>query len=135
MHDLIQPLVHKTAVHDLAVVVRRTDLSIGDTAELHELPDGRIGVFTARRKSFLGLFPRQQVQMLGILGPKASRLVGPSVAAGDFLRIRIVGLTPEHLSPDGQAEVHVSIWGDPRLLSAMEKSGQSAVSPNQTGVA
>lgn len=132
MQDLIQPLVHKAAVHNLAVVVRRTALSIGDAAELHELPDGRIGVFTKRRQRILGIFARDKVQLLGTLGPKATQLVGPSVVAGDFLRIRIVGLTPEHLAPNGNAEVHVSIWGDPRHLQSQVIAAAPDVDPNYT---
>lgn len=118
MHEMMQPLIHKAAVRDIAVHVARTGLSIGDEAMLHHLPDGRIGVFVRLHRKLLGIIPRSITVLAGTLGPKASDLIGGAVERNEALRVRIVGLTPEHLAADGLGpEIHVSVWGDPRHLS------------------
>lgn len=124
MHDLLQPLIHKAAVHNIAVNVARSRLSIGDMAELHPLPDGRIGVFVQLRRRFLGLIPRQVTVLIGVLGPHACALIAPAVERGELLRVRIVGLTPEHLTAEGRGpEVHISVWGDPRHIAVWANDG------------
>lgn len=133
MQDMLQPLIHKAAVHSIAVNVARTGLSIGDTAHLALLPEGGVGVFAVVSRPILGLIPRKVTLLLGILGPQASQLITPAVEKGEQLRVRIVGLTPEHLAiPPMGAEVHISVWGDPRHLSAWThptKSGRADPSP------
>lgn len=125
MQDMLQPLIHKAAVHSICVNVARTGLSIGDTAELVPLPDDRIGVFVHLHRKFLGLFPRQIRVLIGTLGPTATELIAPVVALQEQLRVRIVGLTPEHLAvPPMGAEVHISVWGDPRHLSRRIPDGK-----------
>lgn len=129
MHDLLQPLIHKAAVHDISVHVARTGLSIGSEAELHLLPDSRIGVFARLSRRFLGIIPRQVTVLIGVLGPQASALIAPAVERDELLRVRIVGLTPEHLTAPGFGpEVHVSVWGDPRHIAVWAKDG-SVTSP------
>lgn len=130
MQDLLQPLIHKAAVHDITVNIARTGLSIGDEAELHELPDGRIGVFARVSRRFLGMFPRQTKLPIGVLGPGAGRLIAAAVIRGESLRVRIVGLTPEHLAPEGSGpEIHISVWGDPRHLHAASLEPAPAPQP------
>ncbi|MCU0814942.1 MAG: hypothetical protein MUF74_00225 [Cypionkella sp.] len=119
MHDLMQPLIHKAAVRDIAVHVARAGLSIGDEAMLHHLPDGRIGVFVRLHRKLLGIIPRRITVLAGTLGPQASDLIGGAVERHETLRVRIVGLTPEHLAAEGMGpEIHVSVWGDPRHVMA-----------------
>ncbi len=124
MHDLLQPLIHKAAVHNISVNVARTGLSIGDTAELIPLADGRIGVFARPFRRLFGLIPRRVRLLVGTLGPSATSLIAPAVERGESLRIRIVGLTPEHLAaaPNGP-EIHISVWGDPRHLAVWAADG------------
>lgn len=130
MHDLLQPLIHKAAVREIAVHVARTRLSIGDESELHPLPDGRIGVFVRQTRRFLGLIPRQITLLIGVLGPQASALIAPAVERGELLRVRIVGLTPEHLMPNGAGpEVHISVWGDPRHVAVWANDGTVVTPP------
>lgn len=124
MNDLLQPLIHKAAVRDIAVHVARTGLSIGSEAALLPLPDGRIGVFARLDRRFLGVIPRKVTVLIGVLGPQASALIAPAVERDELLRVRIVGLTPEHLTAPGLGpEVHVSVWGDPRHISVWAKDG------------
>ena len=121
MHEMMQPLIHKAALRDIALHVGRTGLSIGDEALLHLLPDGRIGVFVRLHRRLLGLLPRRVTVLAGTLGPQASALIGGAVDRQETLRIRIVGLTPEHLASEGMGpEIHVSVWGDPRHLTPAE---------------
>ena len=130
MHDLLQPLIHKAAVRDISVHVARTGLSIGAEAELHPLPDGRIGVFARLERRFLGFIPRQVTLLIGVLGPQASALIAPAVERGESLRVRIVGLTPEHLTAPGCGpEVHVSVWGDPRHIAVWSLDGTVSTPP------
>ncbi len=124
MYDLLQPLIHKAAVHNITVNVARTGLSIGAPAELHMLPDGRVGVFVQVKRWFLGLIPRQVTLLVGLLGPHATALIAPAVDRNELLRVRIVGLTPEHLAAEGAGpEIHVSVWGDPRHIAVWAKDG------------
>ena len=130
MHDLLQPLIHKAAVRDIAVHVARTGLSIGAEAALHILPDGRVGVFARLTRRFLGLIPRQVTVQIGVLGPHACALIAPAVERHELLRVRIVGLTPEHLTAPGMGpEVFVSVWGDPRHVAVWANDGTVVTPP------
>lgn len=129
MHDLLQPLIHKAAVQDIAVHIGRTGLSIGDEAGLHLLPDGKVGVVALQERRLLGLIPRKSSVLLGTLGPQARAILMPAVENDEPLRVRIVGLTPEHLVPEGgQPEIHISVWGHPRHLA--QSPPQPAPSPS-----
>lgn len=124
MYDLLQPLIHKAAIHDICVNVARSRLSIGDPVRLLPLTDGRIGVVAELRSSWFGIIPRKVSRLIGVLGPHASELIAPAVSRGEQLRVRIVGLTPEHLAQSpGGAEVHISVWGDPRHISSWAADG------------
>ncbi|MGB3279436.1 MAG: hypothetical protein WBA92_09620 [Pseudorhodobacter sp.] len=113
MQDIIEPIIHKAAVIDLKIALKNTGLSIGDTAELHLTDEGKIAVYAhIRKRSFL--FHRRKLALIGHLGAKATPLLTPALRRGDYLRVRVVGLTPEHLASDGKAEMHVSVWGTAR---------------------
>ena len=116
MTEAMLPLIHKAPVEGLCVHVGRTGVSIGDPAWLARLEDGRIGVFARIRAPILGLIPRHRAGLLGHLGPRAERIVKPSLDHHDALRVRIIDLVPEHLAKDDPPEVHISVWGDPRHL-------------------
>ena len=135
MTDAKLPLIHKAPVEDLTVHVARTGLSIGDTAWLDRLSDGRVGVFARIRQPFLGLIPRHRTALLGHLGPLAEEIVSPSLAHGDDLRVRIIDLTPEHLANGFPPEVYISVWGDPRhlqpVLQAVLPEDPQDAPPNQ----
>lgn len=116
MSDTKLPLIHKAPVEGLAIHVARAGLAIGDQARLDRLSDGRIGVFARLRKPILGLLPHHKEGLVGHLGPVAEEILAPSLAHGDDLRVRIIDLTPEHLSNGYPPEVYISVWGDPRHL-------------------
>lgn len=124
MSDAKLPLIHKAPVEGLVINVARTGLSIGDSASLDRMPDGRIGVYARLRQPILGLIPRVRVGFMGHLGPVAEEIVAPSLAHGDDLRVRIIDLTPEHLANGYPPEVYISVWGDPRHLQpVLEAAG------------
>ena len=130
MHDLLQPLIHKAAVHDIAINVARAGLSIGDEAHLAPLADGRIGVFSYRNRRLFGMLLRRARILVGTLGPQASALIAPALVAGESLRLRIVGLTPEHLATaPNKPEVHISVWGDPRHVTIWSEDGSGVTPP------
>lgn len=119
MQDIMQPLIHKAPVLGLKVNVTRTGLCIGDPAELHLLPDGQIGIYAPARQRFLGIIPRKVLLHLGQLGPAATAIIGEALQRKIHLRVRIVGLTPEHLSASTGPEVYISIWGDAQRLQPL----------------
>jgi len=112
MQENLQPLLHKSPLHELRVNVARAGLCIGDTAELALMDNGQVAIFAKVRKRFLGIIPHQGQAQLGQLSPQAAKLIAPALHHGHHLRVRIVGLTPEHLSASTGPEVHVSVWGD-----------------------
>lgn len=111
MQDILQPLITKAQIVGLRVNVGRTGLCIGDTAHLEILSDGHIGLFAKGYQRWLGLFSRRRLLHLGHLGPVASDILAEPLRKDMHLRVRIVGLTPEHLSATRQPEVFVSVWG------------------------
>lgn len=113
MQDIIEPIIHKAAVCDLQTRIQHTGLSIGDPAELHLCDDGRVAVYTKiNKRSFL--LRRRMLAHIGDLGAQASQILAPALRRGDYMRVRVVGLTPEHLAYDGKAEMHISVWGNMR---------------------
>ena len=117
MTDSKLPLIHKAPVEGIRVNVARAGLVIGDTAAIDRLPDGRIGVFARVRKPYLGVIPHRQTVLIGHLGPSVEDILAPSLSHGDALRIRVIDLTPEHLSNGFPPEIYISVWGDPRHLA------------------
>lgn len=111
-YSTLQPLIHKARVMDLQLVLRSSGLSIGDKASVTLDAEGRVAIYAMARKRWLFLNRRAEV-MLGHLGPQASRILTGPLQKGAPLRVRIVGMTPEHLAPDNRADLHVSIWGHP----------------------
>ena len=111
MQESIEPIIHKAAVIGLEISFRESGLSIGDVAELHLQDDGQIAVYAVvSRRGFL--IRRRRLTRIGYLGPQAGPLLLPALRKGDYLRVRVVGLTPEHLAPDGRAEMSISVWGN-----------------------
>lgn len=118
MNDLLQPLIHKAALRDIAINIARAGLSINDSAFLKLLPNEQIAVCMEISRPILGLIPRRKMVTVGLLSPSVTEMLLEPVRAGESLRVRVVGLTPEHLTlPGAGPEVHVSIWGDPRRLT------------------
>jgi len=114
MHDPMQPILPMTRLTSLQVNIARTGLSLGDPAEAFVDPEGQVGIVAPVQRYLLGLFPHRRPRVLGYLSPAAAGLIAPALLAGEAFRIRIVGLTPEHLAPE--PEMHISIWGDPKRL-------------------
>ena len=113
MQDVMLPLIRKVELLQIQVNIARAGLAIGDTAELRWVEPEQVIVVARLRRRFLGLFPHRRMRPLGVLGPAATAMLLPSLQNGKHLRVRIVGLTPEHLSYDGDPEVFISVWGDP----------------------
>jgi hypothetical protein len=116
MQDIIEPILHKTAVCDLTMALKSAGLSIGDPAELRLGQDHRVAVYAhiVRRSFFIR---RKALRHVGYLDPRAAVLLAPNLQNGEHLRVRIVGLTPEHLARDGHAEMHVSLGHGAPCLS------------------
>jgi hypothetical protein len=117
MHEMIEPILPQVPVEGIAIHVAKSRLSMGDAAEARLTADGRVGIWARVRKPFLGVLPLRRDAYIGHLGPIAAQILTPALLDGAPLRLRVVMLTPEHLAGAGQPEVHISIWGDPRLLT------------------
>ncbi|MBK8440831.1 MAG: hypothetical protein IPL38_15445 [Rhodobacter sp.] len=117
MHDIMEPILPQVPVEGITLHVGRSGLSMGDAAEARLMADGRVGIWARVQRPVLGLLPRRREGRLGHLGPVAGQIVTAALEDGAPLRLRVVMLTPEHLAGSGEPEIHVSIWGDPRLLT------------------
>lgn len=113
MHETPIPILAKAQVFGLAFNVARSGLCIGDSAEVALEPDGRAVVSAMVRRRLLGVVPMTRHCQLGHLGPVVARILAPLLEDGRDLRVRIVGITPEHLSGQHGPELFVSVWGAP----------------------
>ncbi|MGO4909427.1 hypothetical protein ACEN2J_13975, partial [Pseudorhodobacter sp. W20_MBD10_FR17] len=131
MQDIIEPILHQAAVCDLTMALKSTGLSIGDTAELRLGDDHRVAVYAhiLRRRLFIR---RSVLRHVGYLDAHAAMVLAPNLRNDEHLRVRIVGLTPEHLAHDGRAEMHVSVWGTARHASAPQIP-RSSLPPDALG--
>lgn len=129
MQDILQVLIHKAPVQELRLHIGKSGLCIGDAAELHLQPDGRVAIFAQAKRPLLGLLPRRALRHLGYLGPAATAVMLEPLRHSDHLRVRIVGLTPEHLSPTGAAEVYISVWSNTHRMLAARPPVPLSVSP------
>ena len=105
------PILGKARLYDVRVHVARSGLCLNDPALLRVTPEGRVEVMARMRRRWLGLVPRWRWQVLGELGPRATAMLAPWLEEAEPLRLRIVGLTPEHIAAP---EVFVSVWGEQR---------------------
>jgi hypothetical protein len=125
MQDILQPIIHKTSVQGLQVNVASSGLSIGDSARLERLVDGRIGIFAQAKRWRFGVFPHRGNTLIGSLSDESAARISDALDSGGTLRTRIVGLTPEHLMLDGHASVDVSVWGNLALELHFDLSAAS----------
>lgn len=133
MQETLQPLLSKAQVNDLLFNVARSGLSMGDTAWLILAEEGRVAVCASVKTQFL-FWMRSKNKILGYLTDMDSAVVLPNLRANDALRVRIVGLTPEHLAPEGKAVLHVSVWGHrqytPRPARTKPQLAEKAAKPH-----
>lgn len=115
MHDILEPILPQVPLEGIAVHVARSRLSMGDTVGARLMADGRVGIWGRVCRPVLGV-PLWREAYLGHIGPLAGRILTPALIEGAALRLRVVVLQPEHLAGDNPPEIHISVWGDPRLL-------------------
>lgn len=131
MQDILQVLIHKAPVQDVQLHIGKSGLCIGDAAELHLQGDGKIAIFAQAKRPLLGVLPRRALRQLGQLGPAATAVMTEPLQHGDHLRVRIVGLTPEHLSPTGAAEIYISVWSNTHRMMAVRPPTPLHIGPVQ----
>ncbi|MFT7059432.1 MAG: hypothetical protein ACJASV_001941 [Pseudorhodobacter sp.] len=127
VQDIIQPLIPKAQVTGLRLAVASSGLSMGDKAELHLAEDGQVMVYAITQRPLL-FWSRRKLRQLGYLGAQVSETLTAALRKGDALRVRIVGLTPEHLAADGVPELYVSVWGS-APLSKMQSPALTEIPP------
>ncbi|MDB5658540.1 MAG: hypothetical protein JWS10_1155 [Cypionkella sp.] len=132
MQDILQVLIHKAPVQELQLHIGKSGLCIGDAAELQLQTDGKIAIYAQAKRPFLGLLTRRALRHLGQLGPAATAVMTEPLRHRDHLRVRIVGLTPEHLSPSGAAEVYISVWSNTHRMMAVRPKTPVFIDPNQS---
>jgi hypothetical protein len=116
MREIPELILPQVPVEGISVHIGRSRLSMGDPVTARLVPDGRVAIWARVYRPFLGIIPRWRSTCLGHLGPVAAQIVTPALLDGHSLRLRVVMLTPEHLAGAGEPEIHVSVWGDPKLL-------------------
>jgi len=140
----MQVILHKTAVERLEVSLRATGISLGDSLRLEEDESGGICVLFCRRGSWLGLIGRQGRWLrLGSLCEEASSLIAPALRDGIGFRVRVVEISPAHLSATDRDALHLSVWGDrvrlaraqARAIAPSEWRAQKPSNPMATGAA
>lgn len=112
MQDILQPLLHKAQVQNLRLHLGRSGLWIGDSAQLRMMNDGHVGIFAQTRRSWGGLFLQRRLVQVGQLGTEDSDLLAVPLRDGHRLRVRIVGVTPEHLATETGPEMFISVWAN-----------------------
>jgi len=126
VQDILQPLLAQAQVAEIAFNVARSGLTLGDKASLAIADEGRVAVLAETSAPFL-LWSRRKMRLLGYLSPADGAIVLPRLEANDLLRVRIVGLTPEHLGQDGRAGMQISIWGHQPYIRQDAKHSDSPV--------
>ncbi len=116
MRETPELILPQVPVEGIAVHVGRSRLSMGDAVSARLMPDGRVAIWARVYRPLLGIIPRWSSGCLGYLGPVAAQILTPALLEGQALRLRVVMLTPEHLAAGREPEIHVSVWGDPKLL-------------------
>ena len=92
-------------------------------------------VFVVQR--FFWIWPRRVWRPIGLLPDEATMALEPAILEGYALCLRIVNVTPSHLSRDGAAHVHVTVWGrpPPQGAGASRASGTGKPRPHAQGIA
>ena len=121
------PILGKARLHDVRVHIGRSGLCLNDPALLRVTPEGRVEVLARMRRRLL-LLPLWRCQVLGELGPRATAMLAPWLEEAEPLRLRIVGLTLEHIAAP---EVFVSVWGEQRLRFSPPRKFDEFSQPNQ----
>jgi hypothetical protein len=116
MREIPELILPQVPVEGISVHIGRSRLSMGDPVTARLVPDGRVAIWARVYRPLLGIIPRWRSTCLGHLGPVAAQIVTPALLEGHSLRLRVVMLTPEHLAVGRDPEIHVSVWGDPKLL-------------------
>lgn len=107
----MQLLLDQVAVL-LSGQLRIDHLAPGTEAQLVASAAGMVVmVFVVQRVFWI--WPRRVWRPIGLLPDEATMALEPAILEGYALRLRIVNVTPAHLSQDGASHVHVSIWGRP----------------------
>ena len=105
--------------------VRADQVAPGTEAQLVATAAGMmVMVFVVQRA--LLIWPRAVWRPLGLLPDHAALALEPAITNGYDLRLRVVNVTPPHLSQDGALHVHVSVWGrppDPSRRSTVGRAG------------
>ena len=116
MREILEPILPQVPVEGISVHIGRSRLSMGDPVSARLMPDGQVAIWARVYRPVLGFIPRWRITRLGHLGPVAAQILTPALLDGLSLRVRVVMLTPEHLAVGRDPEIHVSVWGDPKLL-------------------
>ena len=125
------PIVHKAAVEQLSVSPSQLRLNIGDPAELSLGESGEVTVSVTRQKRDLLLRRKTRSVKLGLLEAAAAARVTAALRAGEPVRVRIVNISPAHLTADRTESVHVSVWAEES--HGARPMTESAASPGRRG--
>ena len=118
MNEPLQVILAKTSLTSLQLHIGKSGLSIDDPADLRLMEDGQIGVLATLTRYRFGIFPYKANALVGLIPPQDRDYLLPHMANIDSMRVRIVTLTPEHLSVDHRPELAISVWGIMRFVRA-----------------
>ena len=103
--------IWKTKVYDLKIDVAKTNLCIGDDLEIDVDAKGVLELFYFKEIEFINRFlGRKKPKRLKALSSEDSENLSQKLKKAHKIRVRVVGISPKHLSNNKYNEVHVSVW-------------------------
>jgi|SRR6056297_3358792 len=117
----MQALIYKTEL-----IVNRAPawLSPNDPVKLSLSADQTVAVYARPPTRWKALFRGLRPVRIGTLEEQVAQLIMPVLHSEASLRVRVVGVTPTHLSSNGRAQISVSVWADGRGMAWAPKVSQ-----------
>ena len=107
----MQRVFEKICIDDVSLDATVEQLSIGDELKLTVSPEGFFMLFCKNKRGLLSrLLLRRSWKYLGRLSPRNADDLTPRLAGATKIRIRVVDISPKHLSGQSLDRVFVSIW-------------------------
>jgi hypothetical protein len=107
----MQLVFEKVEVVNLEADLRKIGLSIGDALNLQLDELGSCQAYFTPKQTWLGkIFKNHVDQRLGELSKNDALYLAKQVKDASKARVRVVDVTPKHLSSENKDSVFISVW-------------------------